>query len=88
MADVQVTCILKTGNNHESITHLGGTGGGGWRWTRQQVIESINGKTNTFYTLVRGVRANIGVVNASPPYVRTYADQTWTDNLLALPSCT
>ena len=27
----------------------------------------------------------VGVVNASPPYLRTHADGVWTDNLLALP---
>jgi uncharacterized protein DUF3892 len=27
----------------------------------------------------------VGVVNATPPYIRTYADGVWTDNLLALP---
>ncbi|HKO20074.1 MAG TPA: DUF3892 domain-containing protein [Acidobacteriaceae bacterium] len=29
--------------------------------------------------------ATVGVVKASPPYLRTYADGEWTDNLLALP---
>jgi len=28
----------------------------------------------------------IKVVEASPPYVRTFADGLWSDNLLALPS--
>jgi hypothetical protein len=27
----------------------------------------------------------VGVVNGSPPYIRTHADARWTDNLLALP---
>ncbi|MFG2448315.1 DUF3892 domain-containing protein [Streptomyces sp. NPDC048512] len=27
----------------------------------------------------------VGVVKASPPYIRTYANGVWTDNLLALP---
>jgi hypothetical protein len=27
----------------------------------------------------------VGVVKASPPYIRTYADGKWTNNLLALP---
>ena len=27
----------------------------------------------------------IKVVEASPPYIRTFADNLWTDNLLALP---
>lgn len=67
MADVQVTCINKTprNNTHEGITHLGGTGGGGWHWTRQRVIDSINANTNSFYTRVDGKRANVGVVDGA-----------------------
>ena len=87
MADVQVTCINKQPRNnpHEGITHLGGNK---WKWTRQQVIDSINAKTNTFFTMVGGKRANIGVVNGpNGPYLRTHADGVWNDNLLALPEC-
>ncbi len=87
MADAQVTCINKQPrqNPHEGITHLGGQG---WRWTRQQVIDSINGRTNTFYTLVDGRRANVAVVNGpNGPYLRTHADGVWNDNLLALLEC-
>lgn len=90
MADVRVTCINKQprDNPHEGITHLGGQGGGGWRWTRQQVVDSINARTNTFYTLVDGNRGDIGVVNGPHgQYVRTYADGQWNDNLLSLPEC-
>lgn len=87
MADCQVTCINKTPRNstHEGITHLGGVG---WKWTRAAVIDSIEAKTNNFYTRVNGVRAEVGVVNGpNGKYVRTYADGTWNDNLLALPEC-
>lgn len=87
MADVQITCINKLPRNstHEGITHLGGHG---WKWTRQQVVESINAKTNTFFTLVGGSRADVGVVNGpTSAYVRTYANGTWNDNLLSLPEC-
>lgn len=90
MADVRVTCINKQPrrNPYEGITHLGGTGGGGWRWTRQQVIDSINSRTNTFYTYVGGKRADIGVQRGSSgPYLQTHADGRWTNNLLALPEC-
>lgn len=90
MADVQVSCINKQPRNdpYEGITHLGGTGGGGWKWTRQEVISSIEAKTNTFYTLVNGNRGDIGVVNGqNGKYLRTYADGKWNDNLLSLPEC-
>ena len=87
MADVQVTCINKQPRNdpYEGITHLGGAT---WHWTRQQVIDSIEAKTNTFYTLVGSNRGNIGVVNGpNGKYLRTFADGKWNDNLLALPEC-
>ncbi|MBS0250977.1 MAG: DUF3892 domain-containing protein [Proteobacteria bacterium] len=87
MADLQVICINKPvhDDRHEAITHLGGYG---WHWTRQQVVQMINNGTNTFYTMVGGKRANVGVVNGSHgAYVRTYADNVWTDNLLALDEC-
>ncbi len=87
MADVQVTCINKQprNNTHEGITHLGGAT---WKWPRQQVVNSINARTNTFYTLVNGKRADVGVVNGpNGPYVRTHADGYWNDNLLALSEC-
>lgn len=87
MADAQITCIKKQhrDSKHEGITHLGGSG---WKWTRQEVIDSINAKTNTFFTYVNGKRANVGVVNGpNGDYVRTHADGVWNDNLLALPEC-
>ncbi|MGX1786141.1 DUF3892 domain-containing protein [Bosea sp. NPDC055332] len=87
MADVQVTCINKIPRNdpHEGITHLGNSTG---KWTRQAVIDWIERKENTFYTLVQGNRGNIGVVNGpNGKYLRTYADGKWNDNLLSLPEC-
>jgi hypothetical protein len=87
MADVQVTCIKKQprDNTHEGITHLGGAT---WKWTRQQVIDSIKSGSNTFFSLVNGKRADVGVVNGpNGDYVRTYADGYWNDNLLALAEC-
>jgi len=87
MADVQVTCINKQprNNTHEGITHLGGSG---WKWTPSDVIQSIRSKTNTFFTHVNGKRADIGIVEGqNGPYLRTYADGQWNDNLLALPEC-
>lgn len=90
MADVLVNCINKTprDNTHEGITHLGGPGGGGWKWTRAQVIASIEAKTNTFFTRVGEVRADIEVIDgANGKYLRTRADGTLNDNLLSLQEC-
>ncbi|MCK0197403.1 DUF3892 domain-containing protein [Ancylobacter crimeensis] len=87
MALLQVKCISKLPRNdtYEGITHLGGDG---WKWTRSQVIASIEAGTHGFYTLVRGNHATVGVVNGpNGKYVRTYADGKWNDNLLALYEC-
>jgi hypothetical protein len=55
------------------------------------VVQSIDAKSNTFFVVdpVTGKRANIGVVRAAghAPYLRTYADGVWNDNLLLLNQC-
>ena len=60
-------------------------------WTREQVIASIDAKTNIFYVLdpTNGKRADIGVVREAgkAPYLRTYADGKWNNNLLSLDQC-
>ncbi|MDP1598719.1 DUF3892 domain-containing protein [Phenylobacterium sp.] len=87
MSDLQVTCINKTPRNdpHQGITYLGGAG---FKYSRQQVVDFINGRIHTFYTKTNGVRAEIGVNgNAPNQWVQTYADKQWNNNLLALPEC-
>jgi hypothetical protein len=86
VADVLVTCATRGKDQHESITHLGNPGV--WKWTRQDVIQSIEQGANTFYTSVNGKRADVAVVKgADGKYLRTHADGYYNDNLLALPSC-
>ncbi|HST04296.1 MAG TPA: DUF3892 domain-containing protein [Chloroflexia bacterium] len=92
MPNARITCINKQNrqSEHEGITHLGGgTGADRWRWTRQEVIASIEAGTNTFYTLDRnGKRADVGVIDGpNGKYVRTHADGEWNDNLLSLDEC-
>lgn len=90
--DCQVTCIIKPNpqSPHEHISHLGNPRAN-WVWTREKVIESIDNKTNTFYVVdpVSGRRADIGVVRepGKAPYLRTYADGKWNNNLLSLDQC-
>lgn len=91
MADVKVTCITKAHpqGGHEYITHIGSVDGR-WRWSKEQVIQSLDNKSNTFFVVApSGKRADVGVVKPSSghPYLRTFADGIWTDNLLSLPSC-
>jgi hypothetical protein len=94
MADVQVTCITKPNpqSTHEHITHLGNPASTPpWKWTREDVIASIDARTNTFYVLDprTSKRADVKVVRPAgrPAYVQTYADGDWNNNLLSLNQC-
>lgn len=93
MADCQITCIRKPNVNskHEHITHVGNPAAG-WMWPREEVIKSIDNRTNTFYVLDprNGKRADVGVYRPNDgraPFLQTYADRDWNDNLLSLPQC-
>jgi len=75
------------GEHHEHIadvrwknTQKGTTG----ESTRADMVKYIEGGGQAFVT--DGVNSVwVGVVNATPKYIRTHADGKWTDNLLALP---
>ena len=92
MPDAQVTCITKPNpqSPHEHITHLGNPAAG-WKWTREQVIASIDAKTNTFYVIDPSTskRSDVAVVRPATgaPYLRTSADGVWNNNLLSLAQC-
>jgi hypothetical protein len=88
MADIEITCIRKPhpSSSHEHITHVGS---GGITWTREQVISWIDSRTNTYHTMVGGRRADVGVIREQghQPFLRTFADGQWNNNLLALAQC-
>jgi hypothetical protein len=81
--------LSTSGAIHEHITDVqwrnpesGETG----QSTRATMVDWINNKNGD--ARVRdnsGHDVQVGVVNARPPFIRTYADGVWTDNLLALP---
>jgi Protein of unknown function (DUF3892) len=75
--------LSATGRSHEHITHAGNSQG---MWTVQDIIQWIDAKQYAFYTLVGGRKAYVGVRRdvGKAPYIRTYADGVWNDNLLAL----
>ena len=88
MDDVMVTCVVREQHAydpHYGITHVGGKG---WTWTRAAVVESIQNRTNTFYTKADGRRADVQVVSGLyGPYLRTHRDGVATNNLLELDRC-
>jgi hypothetical protein len=88
MNEFEVTCISKPdrSNAHEHITHIGNVAGQ-WRITRELAITKIDSKEEAFYTIDRssGRKVYLYVVRGDgnkAPYIRTYADGKWQDNLL------
>jgi len=92
MSDCRITCINKKDrlSTHEHITHVGNSSVP-WRITREQAISNIETGVDTFYVLdpISGKRSDVGVVRevGKLPYLRTYADGDWNNNLLSLPEC-
>jgi hypothetical protein len=78
---------------HEHITHIGNNVNltNKWRMTREEAIRRIDANEASFYTVDRytGQKVYIGVVReiGKNPFLRTYADGKWNDNLLALAEC-
>jgi hypothetical protein len=94
---IRITCINKSGgyhaDPHHAIQHLGwvedGTAKAGNN-TRLEVYDWIKDQKGSAYVLdFRRNKAYVGTrENAhGTKYLQTYADQVWTDNLLALPEC-
>ena len=89
---IEITAIrVEAGETHQHITSLQ------WRntqtaatgqSTRQQIVEWLDeSKANQAVVARNGGWQYVGVVRPSgqQPYLRTYADGEWNDNLLALP---
>ncbi|MFF8953753.1 DUF3892 domain-containing protein [Streptomyces sp. NPDC014940] len=87
---IYITAIhLSGGAKHEHIDSV--------RWenpstrktgesTKQEVVRWLEAHKESEARVRNGASyVLVGVVKASPPYIRTYADGVWTDNLLALP---
>jgi hypothetical protein len=53
--------------------------------TRETMVDWIENKGGAAFVQSGTAAVKVLVVKASPPYLRTYADGVWTDNLLALP---
>jgi hypothetical protein len=90
--DLQISCINKTdrSNPHERIRSVGGVNSDGTRWKKDQpvVVREIENKTNSFYTRVNGVRANVIVAtHEGNKYIKTENDGLHPNNLLSLPEC-
>jgi hypothetical protein len=94
---IRITCINKSGGYHADPHHAierlgwinqenGKTGNN----TRLEIYDWIKQQNGVAYVLdSRNNKALVGTrENAhGTKYLQTYADQVWTDNLLALPEC-
>jgi len=90
MPELRITCVTKPDrfSTHERIASVGVENAPG-RLSVADVIRFIRSQSYAFYTLVYGQKAYVAVVDVPgrASYIRTHADGTWNDNLLALPEC-
>lgn len=80
-----VAVHMEGGNQHEHITKVKWQDGSASNIsTTAQMVEWIKAGNKAYVTDGRNT-VEVGVVEARPPHLRTFADGKWTDNLLALP---
>lgn len=86
---VQITSIHLVGTqHHQHISEMKwvnpGTGATGAS-SREAMVTFVRTNPNQAYVQGPTEKAFLRVRGTTPPYVQTYADNTWTDNLLSLP---
>jgi hypothetical protein len=92
MQEFEVNCVdVLTKYPREHVTYIGNSNVG-WRMAKETAIRRIEEKKEAYYTVDRttGRRAYVGVIRSDTekgPYLRTYADGKWNDNLLRQPDC-
>ncbi len=76
------------GTDHERITSVqwrNPNSGESGSSTREAVVSWLRTSGDEARVQAGQFNVQVGIVEASPPYLRTYADNASTDNLLALP---
>ena len=86
---VQITAVQMVGGiQHEHIAQLYWidlqTNERAWA-TRQQMVNFLSQAPGQAIVRDQFGSIEVRIVNTTPQYVRTYADERWTDNLLSLP---
>ena len=89
MVSHQITAVRKLhrASSTEHITHVRYDG---FVWPRERVIKLIEARTDSFYVQKGWDKAWVEVVYPHMPrrpFLRTYPDGKWDDNLLSLHSC-
>ena len=85
-----ITAVHMTGQGvgHEHIGSVKWTNtadGKSSESTRATIVDWIENMNGVAKVKSGTTEVAVGVVNASPKFLRTHADGVWTDNLLALP---
>jgi Protein of unknown function (DUF3892) len=86
---VEITAVhMIGGERHEHIAEVrwrdpgdGQTGAS----SRAQMVSYLRDDNGRAYVGSGSNQVWVGDVDGTPPYIRTYADGVWTNNLLALP---
>jgi uncharacterized protein DUF3892 len=79
---------MEGGEGHEHIAlvkWLNPSKGEPGESSRSTMVDWLRKDGNRAYVCDGRSIVDIGVVEANPPYIRTYADKKWTNNLLSLP---
>lgn len=89
---VRITHVHLEGfpEDHQHITSyqwVNEVGGGAGTSTKPSMVEFIDVKKGRAYVGTGSARVEVGVIRPAngDPYLRTYADQNWNNNLLSLP---
>lgn len=89
MVYIYMVKLASGGSKHSHITAVkwkNPDSGKSGESTRQTMVDWISKKNGSAYVCGDHAHiAKVGVVKGDPPYIRTYADGAWSDNLLALP---
>jgi len=86
---VYVTAVHMTGGTQhehiESVKWLQPTDKSTGQSTGAAMVTFIRDQKGDARVTDGKTEVQIGVVEGTPPFIRTYADGVWTDNLLSLP---
>lgn len=88
MVNITHVRMSQNGSGHEHIARVKWVevgGGSVGENTRQEMAEWIDGGGVAVVRRSGIPEARVGVVDAVPKYIQTYADGRWNNNLLSLP---
>jgi uncharacterized protein DUF3892 len=88
VAHLEVTCITKRPTHYDPHERIQALGGSSWYKAEDAVIREIERGANSYYVTVAGRSAQVVVsTHRGRKYLKTTADTSTQNNLLALPEC-